>query len=308
MKLPTIETGEVNLTPPELGVHTWCLEAAWKCRGAGLTPGAAVAAIRNTEGQLRAGRKFAFQEVERAVTRAYDTKPVVARKSKAKTVAKFQDRVATNAVEMEDLRTMSPWPRPELITAEMAVDLLFPDDGALLCMAKETRKAYTATRDHWLKKEHLHSLLVPNLATSMTGKTQDGHLSKRCNQQFPDRTYAVVEFDDGASLAEQAGRALYLGKILPLTLVCHSGNKSLHCWFLAAGEDEDNVLSFYDVAISLGADRVGRTRCQLMRTPGAWRVFPGGFEETESTLTFSAEGIRQKVHYFNWANAWTSTH
>ena len=264
----------------------------------------AVGAIRAVEGQLRQGRKFGPREVEDAVSRAYDTKPICPQRPKAKPAERFKKRVAVKATSIEDLEAMSPWDRPGLITAEMAIDLLFPGEH-LLCLSAEVRKAVTAPRSHWLGKEHKQSFVVPNVARALEGKTADGRRSKRCNQMFPDRTYAVCEFDDGAPLSEQAGRALYLARILPLVVVCHSGNKSLHAWFLAAGEREEDVLSFYDVAISLGADQVGRTKCQMMRTPGAWRVLPGEFEEKSSAVLFCEGGIRQRIHYFDHFRAWT---
>ena len=293
------------MNPPEIGVHTWCLEAAWQCRKGGLSVADAVDAIRSTEVQLRPGRRFGSREVEDAVARAYETQPIRPTRPRAKPVEQFKKRVSINAVDLEDLQRRSPWGRPDLITAETAVDLLFPSDDLLLCMAKDVRQATTAQRDDWQGREHLHPFIVPNVANALVGQTADGRPSRRCNAMFPERVYAVCEFDDGAPYAEQAGRAIYLGRILPLVLVCHSGNKSLHAWFLAAGETEEDVLAFYDVAISLGADHVGRTRCQMMRTPGAWRIRPGGFEENESTIWFSDTGVRQRIHYFDQASAWT---
>ena len=289
MELPK-DPRALTLSPPESGVHRWTLEAAWECRHRHLTPQEAVAAITAAEDQLRPGRKFSPREVEGAVATAYEAEITgVARRRAQRLVPAFVDRVKSEAIELDDLRSMSPWDRPELITAIMAVDLLFPGEP-LLCMAKDTRSAYTARREHWLHREHALPFIVPNFAETVLGKRKsDGRPSKRCEGMFPLRTYAVCEFDDHAPLAEQAGRAVYLSKILPLVCVLHSGGKSIHAWYRAAGETEDDILAFYDVAIPLGADRVGKTRCQLMRTPGAWRQLPDRF----------TYGIRQTVHYFN---------
>ena len=289
MELPK-DPRALTLSPPESGVHRWTLEAAWECRRRHLGPLEAVAAIKAVESQLRPGRKFSPREVGDAVAAAYEAETTgVARQRGQRLVPAFVDRVKSEAIELDDLRSMSPWDRPELITAIMAVDLLFPGEP-LLCMAKDTRSAYTARREHWLHREHALPFIVPSVAETALGKRKsDGLPSKRCEEMFPHRSYAVCEFDDHAPPAEQVGRALYLARVLPLVCVLHSGGKSVHAWYRAAGEAEEDVLAFYEVAIALGADRVGRTRCQLMRTPGAWRQLPDPF----------ADGIRQRVHYFD---------
>ncbi len=198
MELPK-DPRALTLSPPESGVHRWTLEAAWECRRRHLGPLEAVAAIKAVESQLRPGRKFSPREVGDAVAAAYEAETTgVARQRGQRLVPAFVDRVKSEAIELDDLRSMSPWDRPELITAIMAVDLLFPGEP-LLCMAKDTHSAYTARRKHWLHREHALPFIVPSVAETALGKRKsDGLPSKRCEEMFPHRSYAVCEFDDHA--------------------------------------------------------------------------------------------------------------
>jgi hypothetical protein len=96
------------------------------------------------------------------------------------------------------------------------------------------------------------------------------------------RRFAVIESDTG-SFDQHASILWHLAKIAPLVMVVHSGSKSLHGWFYAAGEPEEKVLRFFRYAVSLGADPATWTPCQLVRIPDGQRD----------------NGKRQEVVFFN---------
>jgi hypothetical protein len=64
---------------------------------------------------------------------------------------------------------------------------------------------------------------------------------------------------------------LHLAEKAPLTLVVHSGQKSLHGWFYCAEVPEEKVRRFFQYAVSLGADRANWTRSQFARMPDGLR-------------------------------------
>ena len=68
---------------------------------------------------------------------------------------------------------------------------------------------------------------------------------------------------------------LYLARQLPLVMLVHSGNRSVHGWFhIAAGADDaigSSLHGFMKLAVSLGADRAMWTPCQFARMPNGTR-------------------------------------
>jgi hypothetical protein len=136
--------------------------------------------------------------------------------------------------------------------------------------------------------------------------TQEGKLSSRSQDNVGPRQFLVIEFDfaetdkngrdttaapmlrrlaaSGVTIADLCA-ALHaeLAKIRPITLVVHSGGKSLHGWYPCSGVDENVMLRFMRFAFSLGADRATWTRIQLVRMPDGVRD----------------NGTRQRILYFN---------
>jgi hypothetical protein len=92
----------------------------------------------------------------------------------------------------------------------------------------------------------------------------------------------IVEFDTG-TIDAQAALLLHLATFAPMVLVVHSGGKSLHGWFFAAGRGEDVVRKFFAYAVSLGADPATWTRSQFVRMPDGTRD----------------NGARQTVYFLN---------
>jgi hypothetical protein len=62
-----------------------------------------------------------------------------------------------------------------------------------------------------------------------------------------------------------------LAERAPLVIAIHSGSKSIHGWFRAAGQTEERLWRFMGDAVSLGADCATWTRSQFVRIPDGTR-------------------------------------
>ena len=80
----------------------------------------------------------------------------------------------------------------------------------------------------------------------------------------------MVEFDWG-TVDNRAGILLHLGRFAPLVLAVHSGDRSLHGWFLVANQPEPKVRKFFRYAVAVGADSTLWTRMQFVRMPDGQR-------------------------------------
>ena len=147
---------------------------------------------------------------------------------------------------------------------------------------------------------------MPNPMWKPVGRTQDGKLSQHTLENTAARVYLVVEFDfaefapDGktptlwAPLVREWRRAgitvtdacaalhIHLAARLPLVAAVHSGGKSLHGWYPAFNQTDDQLRPFMDYAVSLGADKATWTRSQFVRIPDGRRE----------------DGRRQIAYYF----------
>jgi hypothetical protein len=125
-------------------------------------------------------------------------------------------------------------------------------------------------------------LLVPSPMSAQTGMTQDGKESEHTLSNTGARRFLVIE-QDGGNADEQAAILLHLAARAPLVLAVHSGSKSIHGWFMAAGQPEERLRRFMRDAVALGADPAMWTRSQFARMPDGTRD----------------NGKRQAVYFFN---------
>ena len=172
-----------------------------------------------------------------------------------RSVRKFEPNVATNAAE---------------ILALLYSTVSCPDP--LLCIGKDSQHFATRRLGTWIVSNKLQtcSLIVPSPMISRTGRTKDGRESQHTLDNTGARRFLVVEFDDGTT-DEHAALLWHLRSFAPLTLVVHSGGKSLHAWFYCQGQPEENLRRFMEYAVSLGADSATWTRCQFVRLPSGRR-------------------------------------
>jgi hypothetical protein len=112
--------------------------------------------------------------------------------------------------------------------------------------------------------------IVPNAMSALEGKRKsDGEMSAHTLDNTGPRQNIVVEFDDGATLDEQAARHIWLSEFRDLRMVVFSGSKSLHGWYRATDETADR--KFMEEAVRLGGDPKTWLKSQFVRMPNGQR-------------------------------------
>jgi hypothetical protein len=178
--------------------------------------------------------------------------------------------------------------------AEEITDTLFPGDQWLCCGVTPYQFS-TKRRADWRGSLADQSFIVPSAMRGRFGFTQDGQISEHTLCAVGPRQYLVVEFDfalksrDGKhdtalaplirsldacniTVADMCAALLaHLARFAPLTLVVHSGGKSLHGWFPCAGVPEDELRGFMCYACQLGADPKTWPPSQFVRMPDGTR-------------------------------------
>lgn len=152
---------------------------------------------------------------------------------------------------------------------EEIIDALFPGDP-LLCVGASSRDFKTRHREKLRGELTNLALIVPSPMNAPTGKTKEGKTSEHTLEATGLRRYLVVEQDSGTA-DEQSAVLLHLAERAPLVLAVHSGGKSIHGWFSAAGRSEERLRRFMAYAVSLGADPALWTRSQFARMPDGTR-------------------------------------
>lgn len=143
-------------------------------------------------------------------------------------------------------------------------------ESALVCIGQGVAKFETLPLEEVRTQLHLWEFVVPNAMSALEGKRKsDGELSAHTLDNTGPRQNIVVEFDDGASLDEQAARHIWLSEFRKLRLVVFSGSKSLHGWYQAQNEADDR--KFMEEAVRLGGDPKTWLRSQFVRLPNGQR-------------------------------------
>ena len=177
---------------------------------------------------------------------------------------------------------------------EGIIDRLFPGNP-LLCCGVSNSVFDTRPREDWRGELARLQLIVPSPMTARTGLTQEGKVSAHALSNTGARRFLVVECDfsifapdgrtetqfaplirklnsEGIEVADMgAAILLHLAQFAPLVCAVHSGGKSLHGWFLAAGQPDARVEKFFRYAVSIGADSHAWTPSQFMRVPDGTR-------------------------------------
>jgi hypothetical protein len=270
-------------SPPEHGVHTWILSAARSAQLSGLEAQQAFHAIQEQEPKLRAGRRFQPHEIENAINLVFSREPMARTANNGNPLPAHNWPQVDKLLRSEVLRTTRIAPprekahlRPQMSAAEI-LRHLFADDP-LVCVSQEFNRGYRTEPLSELKAEYLTScqFIVPNSMSARFGLTQSGKTSLRALSNTGERRYLVIEIDDHTlSNEDQGAIMLYLARQLPLVMLVHSGNRSVHGWFhIAAGADDaigSSLHGFMKLAVSLGADRAMWTPCQFARMPNGTR-------------------------------------
>ena len=156
-----------------------------------------------------------------------------------------------------------------------ALQALFePDD--LICIASHFEQpSIVAYNNLQLGVACCRQFMVPNPMKQKVGLTKDGKPSKRCTDNTGPRKRIVCDFD--LPRAEiQPSLVAYLADYSGLDpeWVLHSGNKSLQAAWNCRDWSSEDILTFEEEAVRVGADSAimgdGR-RCQFVRMPAGYR-------------------------------------
>lgn len=141
----------------------------------------------------------------------------------------------------------------------------------MVCVGIGVAKFKTEMLSYFTENElNTYEFVVPNAMSAPLGKRKsDGEMSAHTLDNTGPRQNIVVEFDDGATLDEQAARHIWLSELRDLRMVVFSGSKSLHGWYRA--QDEDSDRRFMEQAVRLGADPKTWLRSQFVRLPNGQR-------------------------------------
>jgi hypothetical protein len=239
------------------------------------------------------GQPIAHGEVERAVERsAANAWNPGERTATARPVAAWpplireqREAIVSSGAGLADLWEASPIRfEDDLSHTEEIVDRLFPGNP-LLCVGASSWDFKTRTREELRGELAGLAHIVPSPMLARTGRTKDGEESEHTLEATAPRRFLVIEQDSGTT-DEQAAILLHLAERAPLVLALHSGGKSIHGWFTAAGQSEDRLRVFMRYAVTLGADHALWTRSQFARMPDGTRD----------------NGKRQPIYFFNPSN------
>lgn len=173
--------------------------------------------------------------------------------------------VARYSVSLEDLAA-----RSEKLNQNAWFYLfrLYAEDD-FVCLGRTAYDFGTQKLPAWQEpmRHHEYEYVSPNPMKFEWGFTKSGEPSMHCLDNCGPKVFQVVEFDFGG-MHEHAALLRWLGKKMPLVLVVYSGGKSLHGWFNVKGRSEEQVLAFFQDAVSLGADPKMWSPVQFSRLPG----------------------------------------
>jgi hypothetical protein len=277
---------------PENGIHRHLAILAAFCQASEVGKDRAEKLIEKKAAAAVLRRPLQANEIKDAVSNIYrgktrnrgegeKTSPRPSRPPKSKTQQVCPTRV--EPLGLVDLWELSPIRLDEgSQSAEEVIDELFPGNP-LLCCGLRNSDFRTLPREDFRGAMADLSLIVPSPMSKPLGRTMAGNLSEHTLDATGPRKYFVAEFDEGSD-DEQAAKIWHLQKnYAPLTMVVHSGGKSLHAWFRTEGQSEGRIERFMEICCGLGADPATKTRSQFVRMPEGLRE----------------PGVRQKVFFFN---------
>jgi len=171
---------------------------------------------------------------------------------------------------LEALRESSAMPYEAQLRTDASYFVNSLIGSGLICVGIGVSKFETAPYQDLVMRLSKYEFVVPNAMSALEGKRKsDGELSAHTLDNTGPRQNIVVEFDDGASLDEQAARHIWLSEFRKLRLVVFSGSKSLHGWYEAQNETDDR--KFMEEAVRLGGDPKTWLRSQFVRLPNGQR-------------------------------------
>jgi hypothetical protein len=274
---------------PKTGLHRKLFTYACECAEQGIPPEDCLQHLKDCVDGLDYHREVPEREITDAVKCAY--KCVLEGSSENSVRLPRYDSSAANEIyqqwqtTIEGLREASI-ETPPTHPLEALQALFEPDD--LICIASHLEKPSIVTYNNLqLGVACCRQFMVPNPMKQKVGLTKDGKPSKRCTDNTGPRKRIVCDFD--LPRAEiQPSLVAYLADYSGLDPEwgVHSGNKSLQAAWNCSDWSSEDILTFEEEAVRVGADPAimgdGR-RCQFVRMPAGYRD----------------NGKRQVIHFWN---------
>ena len=309
---------------PDVGIHGHLFDLAlflknWS--GEKVTPAEAVGLIERKFHQSSQRRKLQRNEVENAVSNAFNSSSVKTKSSKyifkpkrTKTspasvwpesmnglgVEEACARSLKQAIEdyswsVAEMAEESPVKASDWPAAEVLGQLHAPSD--LICCGTLC-KSRTRPLAYWLENGIPGDLFCPNPMRVEKGVNLSGKSSHRCRDNTGKRKFLVYECDDKTIDFDAKAaliRCLWRKTGAALRMVVHSGGKSLHAMF-EASEDEEENWQFMNLAVKYGGDPRMYWPEQLSRLPNAHRL---SHRSSEYRLDENGSKIRQECLYLD---------
>ena len=275
--------------PPNNGLHKYLFRYACMCADEEIPSEDCRIHLDQCVDNLRYHRYVPPREITAAVTDAYRC----VFEGPSETTTRFPDYDSSAANEIyqqwqttiEDLREASI-ETPPTDPLEALQALFEPDE--LICIASRLEKPSIVSYNRLqIGVACCRQFMVPNPMKRKVGLTKDGKPSKRCTDNTGPRKQIVCDFDLPRP-AMQPSLVAYLADYSGLDpeWVLHSGNKSLQAAWNCRSWSLEDILTFEEEAVRVGADPAimgdGR-RCQFVRMPAGYRD----------------NGKRQVIHFWN---------
>lgn len=274
---------------PKSGLHPYLFAYACECAEIGIPPDECLGQIEVCVYALNYHRDVPAREIHAAVSSAYRC-VLEGPKEDSVRLPRYDGSAANEIYQqwqttIEDLREASIETPPK--DPLEALQALFQPDE-LICMASRLERPSIVHYNRLqLGVACCRQFIVPNPMKSRVGLTKDGKPSKRCTDNTGPRKRLVCDFDLPRP-AMQPSLVTYLADYSGLDpeWVLHSGNKSLQAAWNCSDWSSEDILTFEEEAVRVGADPAimgdGR-RCQFVRMPAGYRD----------------NGKRQVIHFWN---------
>lgn len=137
-----------------------------------------------------------------------------------------------------------------------------------ICLGLNSYEFGTQRLGDWQEplKFYSYEYISPNPMRCQWGFTKENEPSMHSSDNCGPKIFQIVEFDFGEAV-EHAAILRWLSTKFPLLLIVFSGGKSLHGWFDVRGRPEEQVLAFFQDAVTLGADPKMWSPVQFSRLP-----------------------------------------
>jgi hypothetical protein len=274
---------DVEFFSQELGpgnAHSWIPAAADRLKKHGVAIEEAIPAIREWFGKYAYRAERPGDDLEKAVRMVYEENPIGRYAPRIKWPEPDAEMAAVVIGGFEPFFDLTPKADP----AEVLPQLFAEDE--LVCYSADLYHQFVAPARDVAACACGQTFIVPSPMRGKAGEKRGGGMSARTLSNVGRRRYLIVEFDGVVGKDRQASLLHFLSLHGALVMAVDSGGKSLHGWFDVEGLADEDVVSFFALAVGLGADPKMWAPFQWCRMPGGRRVEGG--RVAEQSIVFYA--------------------